>query len=52
MLKVNDNLYINKSNVVKAIKNNSEYYLILTNNTKIQITKEIYDSLKGDEPND
>ena len=51
MLKINDNLYINKSNIVKAIQVNSEYYLILTNNVKIPVSKEIYDSLKGDVPN-
>jgi len=29
MLKINDNLYVNKSNIVKAVQDNSEYYLIL-----------------------
>lgn len=52
MLKINNNLYVNKSNIVKAVQDNSEYYLILTNDVKIRVSKEIYDSLKGDVTND
>ena len=52
MLKINDNLYINQSNIVKAVQDNSEYYLILTNDVKLPITKEIYNALKGAESND
>lgn len=52
MLKINDNLYVNQANIVKAIKVNSEYYLILTSDVKIRVSKEIYDSLKGDVTND
>lgn len=52
MLKINDNLYINQSNIVKAIQVNSEYYVILTNGVKLAVSKEIYNSLKGVEPND
>ena len=49
MTEVKTNIFVNTNRVQEAIQKGSEYYLILSNGKQIQVTKEIFDAIVGEE---
>ena len=47
MIKINDNLYINKENVVIAQRIGDEYFIRLKSGNLLAITQDIYNQLVG-----
>lgn len=42
MVKINDNFYISKENVVLAAEGKEGYYIILTSGVKVDVTEEVF----------
>lgn len=45
MTKLNDNVYVNKENVVIAQELNGEYLITLTSGVTISVDKSVYDEI-------
>ncbi len=47
MIKINDTQSVNEYEVTQAMQIEDKYWIIMTSGEKLQVSKEIYDKIKG-----